>query len=155
MILFSTDVMDHYRNNEELIDNYVDFNGLNEEDVMEIAEDELLDMAYEWAYEWVNYDAKELMDSVLNRLDNMFETFKVRMLFKTWRNSTTVTETIEGIEDFVDNFISSYRGIDNIMAELKNGKIIIWASHHDATDGIEITALQNGRPIRIKEEDVM
>lgn len=152
-LLFSSDVGDHYKSVDDLIEEYISAMDFSAEEISSMTNDELEDLALEWADNWIAYDAQESMQTILEALDQNYDSFKVHLNLGTWRGTTRKMMTVEEIKDFVNDMKRNYRSLDDVAAYLMNGRVVIEFRHHDATDSIEIMALENGRPTRITREN--
>jgi len=153
-LLFSGDLWDHYKNFDELFESYLDTMSFSDEELEEItqnmSQEEIEEMVYNWAYDWTNEDYEDQFKSTLDFLDSTYEEFRVHMMFNNWQNKPIqTTEKAMSATRFVNNVLDEYKSIDSVTGYLKNGKVIFKVEHHDATDYIEIVALQNGRPTKI------
>lgn len=149
-ILFSTDVFDHYKNIEEMVENYIEAYNLSDEDVSDMSTAELEDAALNWTSTWVAEDADDQLRELLERLNQEFETFKVYLDLGSYRGRRQVMERTDDIEEFINRLINDYRHIDDIAGYAKSGKVALELRHHDATDVVQIVAMQDNKPARIQ-----
>lgn len=152
-LVFSSDIWDHYRNEEEILEHYVDTLDLSDEEQEEANPYDLEQEAMEWAYDWIAEDFRDQEVYYMNLFNQSFESFSLKKQNNRWNGSSNVhTEKETDIFKWYEDYKSSYRGLEDVAAYIVNGKLIIEFRHHDATDTVEITGIRYNRPHRFTLE---
>ena len=151
-LLFSSDYTDFYLDDEQLVNDYLDsmWDNIELEEDEEINPQDYLDAATDWAYDWVSGVFSDDYDRAIDQLNFNYNNFKVRRKVCRYDGCRMASEKVYNLKQYLNEYESSYRGLDHIRGYLKNGKLTIEFQHHDAADVIEIIALnENLKPIRI------
>lgn len=151
-LLFSSDYTDYYLEDEQLVNDYLDsmWDNLDLEEEQDINPQDFLDAAIDWAYDWVSGAFRDDYERVVQELNFKYENFKVKRKVCRYDGCRMASEKVYNIKEFLEEQESKYRSLDHIRGYLSNGKLTIEFQHHDATDAIEIIALnENLKPIRI------